>query len=133
MNFSFSLLSGFIVSSIFSYFSWSFYFSVSEKTTHSLYLKISVNDIPQKGHKIVTNFYDKNEFKIKYKPIHFLDENIVKNDSKIEIQSTYKYIVADIVDHNTFSSRNELKNNNNENLFNQYKVSVDYIQSKLIW
>ena len=29
--------------------------------------------------------------------------------------------------------RNELKNNNNENLFNQYKVNVDYIQSKLIW
>ena len=29
--------------------------------------------------------------------------------------------------------RNELKNNNNENLFNQYRVSVDYIQSKLIW
>ena len=86
------------------------FYKNAKKTTHSLYLKISVNDIPQKGHKIVTNFYDKNEFKIKYKPIQFLDENIVKNDSKIEIQSTDKYIVADIVDHNTFSSRNELKN-----------------------
>ena len=110
MNFFFSLLSGFIASSIFSYFSVPFYTENAKKTTHSLYLKISVNDIPQKGHKIVTNFYDKNEFKIKYKPIQFLDENIVKNDSKIEIQSTDKYIVADIVDHNTFSSRNELKN-----------------------